>query len=137
MKLSHTSEYALRILSFMAKEPERLFSARYLVEHLNISDKYLRRMMTNLTKAGFIKSTQGRGGGYTFARNPGQIALADIIDSFEGLGHYLGCVLGFVQCSDTNPCVLHAGWIHVRQQFESTFKNTTLADLNFDQVKKY
>ena len=66
MKLSKTSEYALRILSFMAKDSSHLYSAKYLIEKLNISDKYLRRLMTDLCKAGFIKSIQGRDGGYIF-----------------------------------------------------------------------
>lgn len=137
MKLSHTSEYALRILSFMAKEPERLYSAKYLVEQLKISDKYLRRLMTDLAKAGFIKSIQGRDGGYSFAKNPGQIVLADIIDSVEGMEKYKGCVLGFDQCSDTNPCVMHASWVKVRQEFVVAFQNNTLADFNYSENYKF
>ena len=69
MRLSKTSEYALRILSFMAKEPKALYSAKYLVESLNISDKYLRKLMTILSKADFIKSIQGRVGGYSFNKD--------------------------------------------------------------------
>lgn len=36
MKLSKTAEYALRILVFMAKEPDRLHTAKQLVDELNI-----------------------------------------------------------------------------------------------------
>jgi Rrf2 family protein len=68
MKLSKTSEYALRILSFMARYPDKLYAARHLVEKLKISDKYLRRLMTDLSKAGFIRSRQGREGGCFFAK---------------------------------------------------------------------
>lgn len=68
MKLSKTSEYALRILIFMAKEPEQLYTAKQLVEELNVSDKYLRRLMTDLSKSGFIRSVQGRDGGYMFIK---------------------------------------------------------------------
>jgi Rrf2 family iron-sulfur cluster assembly transcriptional regulator len=137
MKLSNTSEYALRILSFMAKEPERKYSAKYLVETLKISDKYLRRLMTDLSKAGFIKSTQGRFGGYSFAKKLNEIILADIIDSVDGMEKYMGCVLGFQQCSDENPCVMHATWSKVREQFVETFQNKTLADFNFNEISKY
>lgn len=137
MKLSHTSEYALRILSFMAKEPEKRYSAKYLVEQLKISDKYLRRLMTDLVKSGFIKSIQGRDGGYTFAKTIDQIILADIIDSVEGMEKYMGCVLGFDRCSDSNPCVMHATWVTVRQEFANTFNNKTLADFNYNDIHKY
>ena len=62
MILSKTSEYALRILAFMSKNEDKLYSAKFLVDTLQISDKYLRRLMTDLTKAGFIYSVQGRDG---------------------------------------------------------------------------
>jgi len=137
MKLSNTSEYALRILSFMAKEPEHKYSAKYLVETLNISDKYLRRLMTDLSKAGFIKSTQGRDGGYSFAKKLNEIVLADIIDSVEGMEKYMGCVLGFHQCSDENPCVMHSTWTNVRKEFINTFQNKTLADFNYHDINRY
>lgn len=137
MRLSNTSEYALRILSFMAKEPELKYSAKYLVETLKISDKYLRRLMTDLSKAGFIKSTQGRDGGYSFAKKLNEIVLADIIDSVEGMGKYMGCVLGFNQCSDENPCVMHSTWTNVRHEFINTFQDKTLADFNYNDIHKY
>ncbi len=137
MRLSKTSEYALRILSFMAKESKDLYSAKYLVESLNISDKYLRRLMTDLSKAGFIKSSRGRDGGYSFNKALNKIFLSDIIDSVEGMEKYMGCVLGFDQCSDENPCIMHATWIQVRKEFIRTFQNKTLADFNYTEIKKY
>lgn len=137
MRLSKTSEYALRILSFMAKEPERMYSAKYIVEHLKISDKYLRRLMTDLSKAGFIKSSRGREGGYSFDKKIQDIVLADIIDSVEGMDKYMGCVLGFDKCSDENPCAMHFTWIHVRKKFTETFQNKTLADFNYSKINKF
>lgn len=136
MKLSNTSTYALRILSFMAREPEVLYSAKFLVEQLNISDKYLRRLMTQLTKSGFIKSAQGRVGGYSFAKAPNQITLADIIESVEGMQKYTGCVLGFDACSDENPCVMHSSWVVIREELIEVLTKKTLADFNYNDVHK-
>jgi len=137
MKLTKTSEYALRILAFMARKPEELYRAGYLVEKLRISDKYLRRLMTDLSKAGFIKSIQGREGGYIFNKNTSEIHLSEIIDAVEGMDKYTGCVLGFDECSDENPCVMHSVWMPVRQQLIDTFTNKTLSDLNFATVNKF
>lgn len=137
MKLSKTSEYALRILAFMAKDPSQLYSAKYLVETLAISDKYLRRLMTDLTHAGFIKSTQGRDGGYAFVKSPGHILLADVVEAVEGMSKYSGCVLGFDKCSDANPCVMHSTWVNVRTGFVNVFTSKSLADLDFNEINKY
>lgn len=136
MKLSNTAEYSLRILSFMAKDPEHLYSAKYLVESLNISDKYLRRLMTTLSKHGFIRSVQGRDGGYVFAKPLKDISFADIIEAIDGMDKYTGCVLGFRECSDENACVMHETWVKIKQRFVEVFENSNLAGLNFENVYK-
>ena len=137
MKLSKTSEYALRILIFMAKEPEQLYTAKQLVEELNVSDKYLRRLMTDLSKSGFIRSVQGRDGGYMFIKNTSEIVLFDVIDSVEGMDKLNGCVLGFDQCSCTNPCAMHDTWQHVRAHLNKVFRETRLSDMDFNKIVRY
>jgi len=137
MKLSKTSEYALRILTFMATSPDELFPARHLIEKLKISDKYLRRLMTDLSKAGFIRSIQGREGGYIFAKDISSIHISEIIDTVEGMDKYMGCVLGFDECSDSNPCVMHESWLPMREKFIDTLNNKTLADYNYSKINKF
>ncbi len=121
----------------MARDTEALYTAKYLIVQLNISDKYLRRIMTNLARAGFITSIQGRDGGYRFNKDTGSITLADIIDAAEGMNRYTGCVLGFSKCSDENPCVMHPIWAEIRDQFTLIFRKKTLKDLNFNNIRKF
>jgi Rrf2 family protein len=137
MKLSKTSEYAIRILSFMARDPEKKYAAKYLVEQLHISDKYLRRILTKLSKEGLIISKQGREGGYIFNKKIQEIFLSDIIDASEGIEKYLGCVLGFEKCSDEQPCAFHAKWVSVRQNIVANLNSTSLADINFSENIRY
>lgn len=137
MKLSNTSEYALRILSLMAKDEDRLYSATYLIDELKVSDKYLRRLLTDLTKSGFIKSTKGRDGGYEFVKKPHEIYLVDVINAVEGMQKYMGCALGFDKCNGDNPCVMHSTWIPVRDEFFRVFSTKTIRDLDIDLVSKY
>ncbi len=137
MKLSKTSEYALRILSFMINSQKQVFSARYLVAHLHIPDKYLRRLMTDMVKNGFIKSIQGREGGYVFAKNADTIHLSEIIDAVEGMEKYTGCLLGFETCSDEDPCSLHKVYAPVKNQMIDLLNTLTIADLKDTGIKKF
>ena len=137
MILSNTSEYAIRILSFMARNPERKYTAKYLIEQLKISDKYLRRILTILSQGGIIKSIQGREGGYTFQKKIQEIFLSDIINTTEGMEKYLGCILGFSECSDENPCSFHAKWITTRTTLIHNLQETSLADLNLTGNTKF
>lgn len=137
MILSNTSEYALRILIYMGKDVQRLYSAKQLVEALKISDKYLRRLMTDLAKSGIIASVQGRDGGYVIAKRPEEIKLADIIEAIEGMDKYTGCLLGFENCSDENPCALHSSLGPIREEFLRVFTHKSINDLDYNDIGKF
>ncbi len=137
MKLSKTSEYALRILGFMINSEKQVFTARYLVTYLHIPDKYLRRLMTDLARNGFIKSIQGREGGYVFAKNATTIHLSEIIDAVEGMDKYTGCLLGLNNCSDDSPCSLHYAYAPIRNQVLNLLDTLTLADLKSLKIKRF
>ena len=137
MKLSKTSEYALRILSFMINSELQVFSAKYLVEKLGIPDKYLRQLMTNMRKKGFIKSFQGREGGYVFAKNANKIYLSEVIDAVEGMDKYSGCILGFSSCNDDQPCSLHKSFSPVRDSMINFLTTTTISELKDGDIVKF
>ncbi len=129
MKLSNTAQYAIRILNFMAIDGREMFSAKYLIEKLSISDKYLRRIMTQLSKAQLIRAIQGRDGGYQFSKELNTIFLIDIINAIEDTQKYYGCVLGFSECSEASPCALHTKWVKSRQEILSFFHSTSLIEV--------
>lgn len=129
MFISKTSEYALRILTYMALNIETQFSAQNLYEELDIPKRYLMRLLTDLSKSGFIKATRGRSGGYVFARSLENICFSEVIDSVEGLLSFEGCVLGNPICPVDKPCAMHTIWEKPRQAFLETIKKTTFADL--------
>lgn len=129
MNLTSTSRYAIRILSFMAMQDTPMVSAKFLVEKLNISDKYLRSLMTKLAKKGLIRSIQGRDGGYVINKSTKELYLIEIISAVEEIEKYIGCVLGFEQCSSSNPCALHDKWNEIKQDTMTFLTNTTLSDI--------
>jgi Rrf2 family protein len=137
MRLSKTSEYALRILSFMINSDSEMFSAKFLIKKLDVPDKYLRRLMTGLSKKGFIRSVQGRDGGYVFAKSADDIYLSQVIDAVEGMDKYQGCILGFGECSDNNPCSLHTKYAPIRNELIRFLSTTTISELKNREVLKF
>jgi len=79
MNFSKTTEYAFRILSFMAQDERRLYNVDEIFGKLQIPYRYLRKMMTNLTRSGFIVSIQGKSGGYKISRITEDIKLLEIL----------------------------------------------------------
>lgn len=113
----------------MALNNKTLFSAQDLFEVLGIPKRYLMRLLTTLSKSGFIRATRGRNGGYVFARPLESIYFSEIINSVEGLDSFEGCLLGNKICPIDKPCVMHHIWVVPKEAFLETIKNTTLADL--------
>ncbi len=137
MRLSKTSEYVIRTLSYMANSHNEVYSVKTLHDITNIPPKYLRKIMTDLCKYNFVESIKGRSGGFKFKLPPEKIFLADIVDAIDDIDKYLGCFLGFSECSCENPCSIHKFWIEAQEILKHTLRTTSLADSRNANIKKY
>lgn len=130
MNFSKTASYSLNILSYMAANSEIHMSASYLNEKLKIPYPYLRQILSNLSKSGFIHSTRGRNGGFGFSKPKDKIFLADIIDATDGLESLNKCILGFNPCPFDQKCAMHQIWEETRNNILKVLKETSLTDLD-------
>lgn len=129
MNFSKTTSYALSTLSFLADHEGEKFSAKRLHELLEIPWPYLRQLLTSLSKNGFIRSVQGRNGGFILQLSADEITLAQIVDAVEGL-HVLGtCIMGFKKCPFNHTCAMHETWEETRNSIINVLTNTSLAQL--------
>ena len=69
MTFTKTTEYALRVLTFMADDQSLMYSSDYLYKQMKIPKKYLQRLLTDLSKNNLLVSIRGKQGGYRFAKN--------------------------------------------------------------------
>jgi len=129
MNLSKTSKYAFRILGHMAKNEKELFSAQRLHKEIDVPERYLRRLLTDLSKHGFVKSIQGRQGGFTFARDISKIHLIEIVEAIDGLDSIDGCILGYETCAFNHACPMHHIWEETKKKVIETLTKTSLKDI--------
>ena len=131
MNFSKTTSYALSVLSYLADHESEKFSAKKLNEELEIPWPYLRQLLTKLSKSGFIRSTQGRNGGFQLQKPADQIVLAEIVDSVESLNVLDTCIMGFKKCPFNHTCAMHEVWEETRANILKVLNTTSL-----DQLKK-
>ncbi len=129
MRLTNTTEYAMRVMATMANEPDELFSVRALHEALRIPRKYLGSLMSQLAQAGLLVATRGKYGGYQLAKPAKKIPLLSVVDVCEGLSSYSRCMLGLNQCKPKRPCALHHVMVAQRKTLIRLLKTTTIEDL--------
>ena len=135
--LSQTAEYALRASLWLAEHPDRSpVRVGDLAEALRIPQNYLSKTMHLLARAGVLHSTRGKHGGFQLARPAARIPLIEIVQPFERLGDARACLLGRTACSDAAPCQAHDRWKRVKEITTTFFRDTTLADLAREPVRK-
>ena len=136
MRLKSTSQYAIRILYYISSiKDERLCSATELSDKLNIPYKFLTKIMTQLVKSEFVDSIRGREGGYQLSRPASEVALKDILDSFNECEDEKSCILGIGLCDNKQKCALHDQWVKPKNMIKKMFEETTLETLTSDDYK--
>ncbi len=140
MRLSNTSQYAIRILSYMAKQKDTpSINATMLSETLSIPYKFLTKIMTELVDAGFILSIRGREGGYKFLKDTSEIKINDILKLFNDSIADEECVLGIGFCRGDDDggskCALHDQWIESKILLQKMFKESSIEDITKQGTK--
>lgn len=96
MRLTRYTDYALRVLTYLAARPDRRCSIAEIARAYGVSQNHLMKVVNDLARAGFVASVRGRGGGIRLARPPAAIGLGEVVrhteDSFQ-LIDCGGCVI--------------------------------------------
>lgn len=123
-------QYALRALTFASADaPGTRFQARDLCEKAEIPEPITRKVFQSLVQGGFLQAHRGPGGGYSLTRDPTEITLLEVIQAVEGEHTFDGCVLGFTECGQANPCPMHHIWLAAKKSLLESLSSTTLSEL--------
>lgn len=144
--LSHTAEYALRAVLYLAgreRDRERAGTGRGrgrvcvddVAEALDIPRNYLSKTMNALTGAGILRSTRGPRGGFSLAVSRDELTVARIVEGFDPADSRSGCLLRGGPCDETDPCAAHHRWREVEEVVRTFFARTTVADLLDDESR--
>lgn len=131
MKLTKPVAYALRILGAMAKDPEGVYSASTIAEQEGIPESRVRRVLMDLRKAGILKATKGRQGGYRLAKPLEKIPVASVIKAVDD---GLDLALASQRRRETHY-IPEKGfpsarfWEDVEKRFWKSLEETSLADI--------
>lgn len=84
MRLSARADYALRAAIELAAAEGTHLTADQLAQAQRIPGKFLEAILTQLRRAGLVRSQRGPEGGFWLARDASEISLADIIRAIDG-----------------------------------------------------
>ena len=101
----------------------------------NISLSYLEQLFGKLRRRGLVDSVRGPGGGYTLARAPQGVSVAEIIRAVDEPLDATQCG-GKENCKDEGPCMTHELWATLNEKMYEYLSSVTLGDLIAKQRQK-
>jgi Rrf2 family nitric oxide-sensitive transcriptional repressor len=128
MKLTRFTDYSMRVLIYLGLEGGRV-TIREISESYGISRNHLMKVVSMLTRMGYLSARRGPGGGIALARPASEICLADVIIDMEDDLNMVECFCDDGDCAIMSACELKYVLDKALTSYLDTLKTYTLADL--------
>lgn len=135
MKLSGGVEWALHCCVVLSTAAGPVPSAR-LAELHDVPGSYLAKQLQALSRAGLVRSVQGKAGGYVLNGSAGLITVLDVVTAVEGSQPAFVCTeirqrgpLATPQESCTRPCAIARAMADAEAAWRAALQAVSLADL--------
>ena len=130
MKLSTFTDYSLRLLMYLAAEPQRRATIAEVATAFGISEHHLTKVAHGLGRHGWLANVRGHGGGLALAMAPVQIVIGDVVRRTEGGDLPAACFAQDAEpCALDTACRLRGVLGEALQAFYRVLDRYTLADL--------
>lgn len=148
MQFSIGVEYALHCLLYMVDFPAgKTVGIKDLAAYQGVSETYLSKVYTKLTKSGIVRSIPGVKGGYELARSPEKITFWDVVEAVEGASPFFRCVEirqrellldknNLPDSYTTCPCLIKVVMLEAEEQMRRYLNDKTLAWLHGEVKRK-
>jgi Rrf2 family cysteine metabolism transcriptional repressor len=132
MRLSTKGEYASRAMLELSLHYEKKpLHIRDISKAQDIPRRFLEQILLQLKRAGLLRSRKGPEGGYSLAKPPSEINVAEVIRAMDGPLAPIDCVsvTAYEVCPHERTCSLKGLWKEVRDAIAEILERTTFADL--------
>ncbi len=109
LALTKATGYGILSLGYLDNLEERpVVSAKEISEIFSIPTELLAKVLQRLTRAGFLKAHQGRGGGYSISCDTTEVSVADVVEAVEGPISIATCLKkgGKELCDQWDTCTI-------------------------------
>ena len=101
MKLTAFTDYSLRVLIYLAADPERRATIAEISSSFDIKENHLTKVVHFLGKQGWVTTVRGKGGGLLLAKAAKDICVGRVVRDTEGAAMPAECF-----SAEDNHCVI-------------------------------
>ena len=131
LKLAKLTDYGIVLLSYMARDPgETARTARELADKSGLPLPTVSKVLKTLSRSGLLVSHRGKHGGYSLAREPQLISVADMLEALEGPLSLTECATDMpTACDIESSCPVHSNWKVINRAVLEALSRVTLSDM--------
>ena len=131
MQLQITTDYAIRMIGYLAQHNDQLVTARSMAGELGITYQYSMKVINQLKRANLVYSVQGCNGGYRLTDEAANATFYDIICLMEGNINLNRCVEGnrFCERRQEDLCEIHNVLKDIQDDLIRNLKNKVIVDI--------
>jgi FeS assembly SUF system regulator len=130
IRMTKQADYGIVLMTRLANEPERLFSAPELADETQLPQPTVSKILKALARAELLDSHRGVHGGYALARAPEAINMAEIITALEGPIAITECIDDSPgECSQEPICPVRGNWQRINVAIRTALQQIRLSEM--------
>jgi FeS assembly SUF system regulator len=135
IRITKQTDYGIVLLTHLATDPERQYNAPDLAAEAHLPLPMVSKILKLLAREGLLASHRGVKGGYSLARQPEAISMAEIIAALEGPIALTECISVEGDCSHEPLCPVRSNWRRINQAVRTALAGITLAEMAHPRQK--
>jgi FeS assembly SUF system regulator len=130
IKLGKLTDYAVVVMTQLAKESGALQSAAQLAVKTGIPEPTVAKVLKQLSKSDLAESVRGAAGGYRLTKSAAEISAADIITAMDGPIAIVSCVEGVEEhCRSEAVCPVRGNWDRANTLIRQALDSVRLSEM--------
>lgn len=131
IKLTKLADYAVVLMSSIAEHPEAVHAAAEIARDTHIPAPTASKILGAMTRAGLLTSHRGLKGGFSLARPPQDITVADVIGAIDGPIALTNCMEhASGDCDILDSCRVRGYWHRINGAVKAALEGVTLAEIS-------
>jgi Rrf2 family nitric oxide-sensitive transcriptional repressor len=129
MRLTTMTDYAMRLLMYVGRHPDRLCTISEIAQAYQVSEPHLMKITHRLAQQGWIETVRGKNGGMRLGHAPDQISIGAVVRDTENDMDLVECFTTGGNCTLRGQCGLTGIVSGALQKFLAHLDQYTLADI--------
>ena len=135
LRVAKLTDYGIVLMTYLARHPAQpSFNAQDLATQTGLPLPTVGKLLKLLGKAGLLQSQRGVKGGYSLARQPELISVAEVIQALEGPFALTECsdhaAGGAALCAYEWACPTRSHWLIINQAIHDALSPVTLTEMS-------